>query len=52
MKKNKQKKAVHLKSKASHYLYTIMKNTKKPKLTGIKKYDPVTRKHEIFDEVK
>ena len=47
---------VKLVSTASHYFYTTKKN---PKMEGghngklrLRKYDPVTRKHEWFEEKK
>lgn len=42
---------VLLKSTASHYAYTIKKNSRLAKLK-IVKYDPVVRKHVIFEEKK
>ena len=51
MKGAKQKKAVKLKSSESHYFYNVIRNTTKPKLK-LKKYDPVKRKHVIFNETK
>ena len=44
---------IKLKSTASAYYYTTTKNKKtKPDKLKLKKYDPVTRKHELFEESK
>jgi large subunit ribosomal protein L33 len=53
-KKNTKRKTIGLVSKASgHRSYYTVKNTQNTteKLT-LKKYDPVTRKHEIYEETK
>ena len=53
-KKNTKRKIVGMVSKASgHRSYYTVKNTQNTteKLT-LKKYDPVTRKHEIYEETK
>ncbi len=42
---------VRLVSSASGYFYTTKKNPKGKKLS-LKKYDPTTRKHELFEEKK
>lgn len=44
---------VKLVSKASSHYYTTTKNKKKtPNKLKFKKYDPVTRKHEEYEEAK
>ncbi|MDQ8039596.1 MAG: 50S ribosomal protein L33 [Rickettsiella sp.] len=44
---------IKLKSTASTYYYTTTKNKKsKPDKLKFKKYDPITRKHELFQEDK
>jgi large subunit ribosomal protein L33 len=44
---------IKLKSTASAYYYTSTKNKKStPQKLEFKKYDPVTRKHELFREDK
>lgn len=58
MAKKKKTNLVRLVSVASHYFYTTTKN---PRMEGgynqsgklrLRKYDPVTRKHEWFEEKK
>lgn len=52
--KNTKRKTIGLVSKASgHRSYYTVKNTQNTtgKLT-LKKYDPVTRKHEVYEETK
>jgi large subunit ribosomal protein L33 len=44
---------VSLNGKKSSYYYTTTKNKKtKPEKLKLKKYDPTTRKHELFQEDK
>jgi large subunit ribosomal protein L33 len=44
---------IKLKSTASAYYYTTDKNKKtKPEKLKFRKYDPITRKHELFQEEK
>ncbi|MBI5447500.1 MAG: 50S ribosomal protein L33 [Gammaproteobacteria bacterium] len=44
---------IKLVSTASSYYYTITKNKKtKPGKMKVRKYDPITRKHEDFEEAK
>ncbi len=44
---------IKLKSTASAYYYTTNKNKKAaPNKLKFKKYDPITRKHELFEEDK
>lgn len=44
---------IKLKSKASAYFYTTHKSKeKKPGKLSFRKYDPITRKHELFEEDK
>lgn len=44
---------VKLASKASHYFFVKKKNPKKlTKKLEFRKYDPITRKHELFVEKK
>ncbi|QED23696.1 50S ribosomal protein L33 [Candidatus Deianiraea vastatrix] len=50
-KSKKGKQCVLLKSSESHYSYTLFKKPGASKLQ-IKKYDPVLRKHTIFNEKK
>lgn len=53
-KKNTKRKIIGMVSKASgHRSYYTVKNTQNTteKLT-LKKYDPVTRKHEVYEETK
>ncbi|HEY2566959.1 MAG TPA: 50S ribosomal protein L33 [Candidatus Aquirickettsiella sp.] len=44
---------IKLKSPVSAYFYTTTKNKKTtPHKLKFKKYDPITRKHELFEEEK
>ncbi len=52
-KSKKPTQVVTLKSTVSNYVYQVFKNVKKQKeKLEMKKYDPTTRKHEIFKEKK
>lgn len=43
---------VRLVSTASAYFYTTTKNPKLANKLKMRKYDPITRKHEVFEEKK
>lgn len=47
-----QKGAKKGKKKKTGTTYTITRHVRGEKLKGIKKFDPVTNKHELFDEEK
>lgn len=53
-KKNSKRKTVGLVSKASgHRSYYTVKNTQNTtEKLSLRKYDPVTRKHEVYEETK
>lgn len=52
-KKNTKRKLVGLVSKASgHRTYYTTKNTQSNDKIVLKKYDPKTRKHEVYEETK
>jgi large subunit ribosomal protein L33 len=50
--KKKKKKIIKLINKKSSYYYTTTKNIKIQKKIKIKKYDPITKKHQLFEESK
>jgi large subunit ribosomal protein L33 len=53
-KKNSKRKTIGLVSKASgHRSYYTVKNTQNTtEKLALKKYDPITRKHELYEETK
>lgn len=43
---------IKLRSTKSSYIYNTRKNKKVERKIELKKYDPITRSHEVFKEVK
>lgn len=41
-----------LRNKKTGTTYVTTRHNRSDKMKGVKKYDPVTRKHELFDEEK
>lgn len=52
MAKSKDNINIIMRSSESHFFYTTTKNKRNKEKLSLKRYDPIVRKHVVFDEEK